>query len=259
MTENQSRLSMDLPCLLFATRHEMDDYCAPDMLYGDLSAEVLRQQYHLHDISAHLNPFTHPNREESARILFDEFRYLADTFAFWGPYKGLARTMITHMQDGNGTVFSDPLLDQAMAEHISMKRSIRTILSTLQTYIDWNRRILPKQVIYDLKESIMGSYLPRFDNFKDRINGLGITVHDTWATHIIIESLHIENSRYHARVKYRIQDHFGLDAYDILKGKFHLFRFFRIWFVLQRYYRFGFKPFITNMEAIIEIYGDRKS
>ena len=77
-----------------------------------ISAEVLRQQYHLHDISAQINPFTHPDREECARILFDEFRYLSDTFAFWGPYKGPARTMITHMQDGNGTVFSDPLLDQ---------------------------------------------------------------------------------------------------------------------------------------------------
>ena len=248
MTENQSRLSMDLSCLLFATRHEMDDYCAPDMLYGDLSAEVLRQQYHLHDISAHLNPFTHPNREESARILFDEFRYLADTFAFWGPYKGLARTMITHMQDGNGTVFSDPLLDQAMAEHISMKRSIRTILSTLQTYIDWNRRILPKQVIYDLKESIMGSYLPRFDNFKDRINGLGITVHDTWATHITLESIEIENDRFTAMISYHIQDHFGLDSEDIANNFYRQFRIFRIWFYLQRANTSVFKPFITELK-----------
>jgi len=34
--------------------------------------------------------------------------------------------------------------------------------------------------------------------------------------------------------------------------------FFRIWFVLQRYKQFGFKPFMNNMEAIIEITGDRK-
>ncbi|MEE4411019.1 DUF3289 family protein, partial [Serratia sp. C2(2)] len=35
------------------------------------------------------------------------------------------------------------------------------------------------------------------------------------------------------------------------------FRFFRIWFVLQRYNQFGFKPFMTNMEATVEITGRR--
>ncbi|ORM61132.1 hypothetical protein HA40_06215 [Mixta calida] len=62
MTDILSPSTMDAPRLLFATQHEMDDYCAPDMLYGDLSAEVLRRQYHLRDISTRLHPFTHPVR-----------------------------------------------------------------------------------------------------------------------------------------------------------------------------------------------------
>ncbi len=86
---------------------------------------------------------------------------------------------------------------------------------------------------------------------------MGISVHDTWATHITLKSLQIDNHRYRAIVHYKVQDHFGLDSHDILKTKFNQFRFFRIWFVLQHYNQFGFKPFMTNMEASIEITGER--
>lgn len=84
---------------------------------------------------------------------------------------------------------------------------------------------------------------------------MGIRIHDTWATHITIKSLQIENGHYRAVVHYKVQDHFGLDSDDISNFKFKNFRFFRIWFVLQRYNNFGFKPFITNMEAAVEIIG----
>ena len=86
---------------------------------------------------------------------------------------------------------------------------------------------------------------------------MGITVHDTWATHITIKSLYINNDRFRAVVHYKVQDHFGLDSNDILKTKFSQFHFFRIWFVLQRYTQFGFKPYMTNMEATVEITGGR--
>ncbi|WP_080072924.1 DUF3289 family protein, partial [Yersinia pestis] len=33
---------------------------------------------------------------------------------------------------------------------------------------------------------------------------------------------------------------------------------FHIWFVLQRWRGLGYKPFLTNMEASIEITGKRK-
>ena len=109
-----------------------------------------------------------------------------------------------------------------------------------------------------LKEAISEGKLPKFDRFQDNFNGMGITVHDTWATHITIQSLRIDNDRYRAVVHYKFQDHFGLDVNHISTFKFNQFRFFRIWFVLQRYNQFGFRPFMTNMEAIIEIIGTRK-
>lgn len=86
---------------------------------------------------------------------------------------------------------------------------------------------------------------------------MGITVHDTWATHITLRSLQIDNNWYRAVVHYKVQDHFGLDRDDILNKKFNQFHLFRIWFVLQRYNQFGFKPYMTNMEATVDIMGER--
>ncbi|MTD28188.1 DUF3289 family protein [Erwinia sorbitola] len=55
----------------------------------------------------------------------------------------------------------------------------------------------------------------------------------------------------------QLKTHFSLDTHDISKLKFKQFHFFRIWFLLQRYNKFGFKPFITNMEATFEVNGAR--
>ena len=255
MTAMLSHSTIDLPCLLFATQHEMDDYCAPDMLYGDLSAEVLRRQYHLHDISAHINPFTHPDRDESARILFDEFRYLSDTFAFWGPYKSLARTMISHMQYGHGTVFSDPLLNQAMAEHSSMKQTLNALSAVLNRCILISKQgrinIQSEKLIKNINEI----RLPVFNELMDRFNSLGIAVHDTWSTHIHLDSLEINGGRYVAKIRFTIQDHFGLDDNDISNNFYRQFRLFRIWFILQRWEGYRFLPFITVINTVATIKG----
>lgn len=256
MTDILSPSTLDAPRLLFATQHEMDDYCAPDMLYGDLSAEVLRRQYHLHDISARLNPFTHPNREESARVLFDEFRYLSDTFAFWGPYKSLARTMIDHMQYDNGILFSDPLLDQAMSEHSSMKKALDQLSETFRQYTFFSKENKLVIKFDEIVQEINKIRLPKFNAFQDRFNSLGITVHDTWATHIFLNSFKVTKKRYSATLCFHIQDHFGLDVNDISNSFYRQFRLFRIWFTLQRWEGYGFRPFISEIIIDVNIEGD---
>ncbi|WP_376748437.1 YPO3983 family protein [Pantoea septica] len=195
-------------------------------------------------------------------MLFDEFRSLSRKFSLYGPYSHLIEKMITHMQNGNGTPFRDVALDRALKEHIirdsSEKNSTRILLSkALKTGIDWENKYFPESEKYQLRDAILDGKLPKFDRFQDNFNGMGITVHDTWATHITIKSLHIENDRYRAVVHYKVQDHFGLDSDDILKKKFSQFHFFRIWFVLQRNDQFGFKPFISYMEVTVEITGGR--
>ncbi len=277
--------ALQFPTTIFQTQNRMDDYSAKDMRCGDLTEAQLKSHYHLVDVSTRANPYTlakitpfnqpqsmfYGSRgegkkitsQECARILFDEFRDLSHQFSIYGPYKHLIEKMITHMQYGNGKPFSSMHLDSALKEHIlrdnSTENSTRFRLQkAFNTFIDWGNKCYPEKEKGKLRKVILDSKLPKFDRFQDNINGLGITVHDTWATNITIKSLHIDNDRYRAVVHYKIQDHFGLDVDDISKFRFNQFRFFRIWFVLQRYNQFGFKPFMTDMEATIEITGDRK-
>jgi len=170
--------------------------------------------------------------------------------------------MITHMQNGNGAAFTSMHLDSALKEQIlndnSPENSTRLILKkAFSVNIDWKNKCYPVNKKEKMIKSILDGKLPKFDRFKDNFNGMGITVHDTWATQITLKSLQIDNDSYRAVVHYKVQDHFGLDNADILNTKFKDFIFFRIWFVLQRYDKFGFKPFMTNMEANIEITGNR--
>ncbi|MCR4459423.1 MULTISPECIES: DUF3289 family protein [Pseudescherichia] len=274
--------ALQFPCTIFKTQKWMDDYGARDMRYGDLTEAQLRKHYHLENVSTRVNPYTltkvipfsqsqlmpygyrgdmaKMTPQQCARILFDEFRHLSRMFALFSPYRHLIDKMITHMQYGNGAPFRDMLLDRALKEIIvndsSQYNSTRLSLKkTIFDKIDWSRRIFPESQKVQLYNAISSGILPKFDRFQDNFNGMGITVHDTWATQITIKSLHIDNNSYQAVVHYKVQDHFGLDDDDIMKNKFSQFRFFRIWFILQRYNLFGFKPFITNIETDIEIVG----
>ncbi|MBT0723622.1 DUF3289 family protein [Rosenbergiella sp. S61] len=275
--------ALQLPYTIFKTQKRMDDYGASDMRCGDLTEAQLKTHFHLLDVSTRANPYTltritpftqpqsmfHGSRGEGekitqrqcANILFDEFRDLSRLFSMYGPYKHLIEKMITHMQNGNGTPFRDVSLDQALKEHIlndKTRNSTRLWLKDVfKNRIDWKNQYFPADKKDKLRMAIMKGKLPKFDRLQDNFNGMGITVHDTWATHITIKSLNIDNDHYRAVMHYKVQDHFGLDVDDISKFKFNQFRFFRIWFVLQRYNQFGFKPFMTNMESTIEITGGR--
>jgi len=277
--------ALQFPCTIFKTQNWMDDYGAKDMRCGDLTEAQLKSHYRLDFISDRVDPWTLTRRssmdrpqsmfccnlrgqgekitrQQCAAMLFDEFRSLSRKFSFYGPYRCLIEKMITHMQNKNGASFSDMSLNMALKEHIlndrSEKNSTRILLEKVfQEKLDWKNRIYPVAKKDDLRTAISRGKLPKFDRFQDNFNGMGITVHDTSATHITLKSLHIENDSYQAVVHYKVQDHFGLDSDDILKKKFSQFHFFRIWFVLQRYNQFGFKPFMTNMEATVEITGER--
>ncbi|SCC51863.1 YPO3983 family protein [Kosakonia oryziphila] len=276
--------ALQFPCTIFKTQKWMDDYSASDMRCGDLTEAQLKSQYRLDYISGRVDPWTLTRRSSMDRpqsmfccnlrgkgekitrqqctaMLFDEFRSLSSKFSIYGPYSHLIEKMITHMQNGNGTPFQDMSLSRALKEQIlsdKTENSTRLLLrKSLKDNIDWENSIYFANVNEELRKAILRGKLPKFDRFQDNFNGMGITVHDTWATHITLKSLQIDNDRYRAVVHYKVQDHFGLDSDDILKTKFSQFHFFRIWFVLQRCNQFGFKPFMTNMEATVEITGGR--
>lgn len=276
--------ALQFPCTVFKTQNRMDDYDAKDMRCGDLTAQQLKKDFHLVDVSSRvdpwsltrLSPFARPqsmfhgsrppgekiSREVCANILFDEMRSLSHTFSLYGPYSHLIGRMIDHMQYEDGRPFSSLHLDSALREHILRDRTSNSTLKLLQVSISQNinreKGIFPASLKHELTKTILDGKLPKFDRLQDNFNGLGITVHDTWATHITIKWLKIQDNHYRALVNYKVQDHFGLDSADILKPMFNHLRFFRLWFLLQRYNRMGFKPFMTNLEASVEISGSVK-
>ncbi|MEB6380416.1 DUF3289 family protein [Leclercia adecarboxylata] len=276
---------LPLPARIYTTQRLMDDYDAKDMHYGDLSEEELKGRFGLTDVSAKVNPYTltlvpsvpvgpyggfYPGSltegkpvvvslDESARLMFDEFRALARVFSFHGPYKNLIMEMISHMQGNSGRPYSSPLLDEALKEQIlndySSDSSLLSLKKALKTVINYEYGVIPLTEGITLKKAIQDTILPKFTRAKDNSNGLVITVHDTWATHITLESLEVAGDTYRAKVHYRVQDHFGLDNADILNSVFHQGRIFRLWFVLQRYVKYGYRPFITEINATVEISG----
>ena len=274
---------LPLPARIYETRRQMDDYKADDMHYGDLTEEELKRDFGLIHVSQHVDPFQgvmfipykqhsspYPitagrqsiSLQTSAEMLFDEFRSLSDMFSWTGEYKGLVRKMITHMQYGNGTPFSDPLLDKAMKEQILNDKSegstllkIKKILSESITSTDGYYPIKKRG---EFKRSINGyTKLPMFNDSIDRINGLGISVHDTWETHITLKSLQVNGDNFEAEIHYHIQDHFGLDDDDIRHWIYNKVRIFNIWFVLQRWNNYAFKPFITEINVVVKTQGVR--
>lgn len=275
--------TLTFPCRIFETINRMDDYHSSDMHCGDLTETQLKAM-HLVDVSVNMNPYTmtkvaKPNfsasygydfsepvekvsKQECMRILFDEFRSLSETFSFYGNYKQLIIKLITHMQYNNGAAFQSLSLDSALKNSInrdtSTNNTLTLIKDTLTDNVDWDNKIYPVDKKDMLTKGILRGRLPKFDKFSDNFNGMGISVHDTWATHITIKSLQISENTFKAVIQYKVQDHFGLDDTDINNPKFRNLRFFRIWFVLQRYNQLGSKPFITNMEATLTITGERK-
>ncbi|QKJ88899.1 DUF3289 family protein [Paramixta manurensis] len=278
--------ALQFPCVIFRTQKWMDDYSADDMRCGDLTETQLRRHFLLDQVSSQVDPWTltrltpfqlpqsrfHGSRppgggakltrRECARILFDEMRVKAKLFSFWGPYRTVIDRMITHMQYNNGAPFRDPWLDLALRQQIindnSEESSLFLIKEVLKKSRLWDNDTFLTASLDKFKRDLNTSVLPKFISYWDSINGLGISVHDTWATQITLRALRVENNRYQAVVHYKIQDHFGLDHHDMMKKQFHQFHFFRIWFILQRYEHLAHRPFFTNMEATIEIEGERK-
>ena len=95
--------------------------------------------------------------------------------------------------------------------------------------------------------------LNKFNDFEDSFNGLGISVHDISAQKISLLSFQKYAIGWSATIHFVAQDHFGLDVTDIKNKTYSKYRFFRIWFFLQRHKDFAFKPFFTNFNTIERI------
>ncbi|XES84016.1 DUF3289 family protein [Franconibacter pulveris] len=271
------------PLTIYQTRRGFNDVGADDMRYGDISQEQLIKRFRLTAVSNVVDPYTltrltpfntpqsrfagvYGNRNggqlsvhECARLLFEELQATSLPFAFYGPYRQLINQMLTHLYRSTGAPWRDARLDLAYRNQIlrdNSKNSTRiAIKQVIDTYIDYQQKGYPGDKVFAFAEAIRDKILPKFDSFIDKINGMGVSVHDVHATQIKVLSLKVEEKRWRAKILFQGQDHFGLGIEDIQKRKFMQLQFFRIWFILQRFNRFGFRPFLTNMEAVIDLEG----
>ncbi|MFC0141902.1 DUF3289 family protein [Erwinia mallotivora] len=263
--------TLTFPCTIYQTQHRFNDYSTDDRRYGDLTEKQLRGNFDLDDVSDVVNPWTGQevsifsrfsksrpeSKSEMAALLFNEFLRLSMPAYYLGRYQ-LFNNLVKHFYHGRGNNYSSPFLDSAykdliMSGQSSALSSLNIIKSSLDRLITSEQRSFSDIEKNLITQAIGKSILPKFNRWADCINGLGISVHDIYATNIQITELEITHNAYIAKITFTAQDHFGLDRTDIINRKFHYIRAFRIWFILQRWEKFGFQPFFTNMKAEFEI------
>lgn len=204
--------SMYLPYTLFEPVTRFNDDSAGDMQCGDMGEEELLA-LGLNDISEKVDPyrlirypFPHPggidgyfgsstsgikiSHRECVDILFTEMKELAGMFSFYGEYRFLIEELIGHFRYGNGSPFYNQQLNSAFHKRINknIKDSpLFIIKDCIQIEFKKNtRKIYLPTILHKIKTNLLGSHLAKFNNLEDRINGLGICVHDIAAQKITL-------------------------------------------------------------------------
>ncbi|HEM6801183.1 DUF3289 family protein [Citrobacter koseri] len=279
---NDMYLLMSLPREIFATSHRFEDYHIDDMQYGDLDDWDF-DTLGLKDISARVDPFRclqfdmmttfnsqaldfghqqpqgRPiSRQHCADILFDEMKELSAQFAK-GLYSPIIGELIDHFHYGNGQPWFGELLNRAYEEVI---RGVGTNDMLMKIRDEINKQLHSKRdarlddfFFVRLKSEMQDSKLPKFNRYIDRVNGLGVSVHDIYAQQIKLVRFQRYAMSWEGLLSFKGQDHFGLGKEDITNTLYKNFRFFRIWFFLQRHRDYAYRPFLTNLNAHAHIKG----
>ncbi|WP_343647870.1 DUF3289 family protein [Enterobacter sp.] len=279
---NDICLFLSQPREIFSTVHCFEDYKIDDMKCGDLN-DLDFTQLGLQDISARVDPFrclqfdmmspfsTHTlsfgqqqpqgrpiTRQQCADIMFDEMKELSAQFAK-GIYSPIISELIDHFHYGNGLPWSGELLNRAYEEVIS---GVGTNDMLMKIRNEINQQLHSKRdarlddfFFLKLKTKLQDSKLPKFNRYIDRINGLGVSVHDIYAQEIKLISFQSYAVSWEGLLHFKGQDHFGLGKEDITDELYKNFRFFRIWFFLQHHRDYAYKPFMTNLYAHARIKG----
>ncbi|EPI2800476.1 DUF3289 family protein [Citrobacter koseri] len=279
---NDMYLLMSLPREIFATFHRFEDYHIDDMQYGDLDDWDF-DTLGLKDISARVDPFRclqfdmmttfnsqaldfghqqpqgRPiSRQHCADIMFDEMKELSAQFAK-GLYSPIIGELIDHFHYGNGQPWFGELLNRAYEEVI---RGVGTNDMLMKIRDEINKQLHSKRdarlddfFFVRLKSEMQDSKLPKFNRYIDRVNGLGVSVHDIYAQQIKLVRFLRYAMSWEGLLSFKGQDHFGLGKEDITNTLYKNFRFFRIWFFLQRHRDYAYRPFLTNLNAHAHIKG----
>lgn len=182
---------------------------------------------------------------------------LAGMFSFYGEYRLLIEELIGHFRYGNGSLFYSQQLNSAFHKRINIKTHNSPLLIIKKCIEDefknHKREVYIPALLHKIQTKLLRSKLAKFNNLEDRINGLGICVHDIAAQKITLTNFQKYAIGLSATLHFVAQDHFGLDIADIKNKLYREFRFFRIWCFLLRHRDFAFKPFFTNFNTITRI------
>ena len=182
---------------------------------------------------------------------------LAKMFSFFGQYKTLIQDLIDHFRYGNGNSFHSQELNLSFHERIN-KYDYNSPIRVFKECIENDISSTPTTgyrplLLQKIKIELLSSRLNKFNDFKDNFNGLGISIHDISAQKISLLNFQKYPMGWSATIHFIAQDHFGFDVTDIKNKTYSKYRFFRIWFFLQRHKDFAFKPFFTNFNTIERI------
>ncbi|CAJ1854907.1 hypothetical protein HLBENOHH_02458 [Aeromonas dhakensis] len=237
--------------VIYHTKNQMDDYEADDLKHGDYTAAEIMSLGQIYNFALNAQELAYP-----ASVHFFEFRAASKFVSSLGEYGSVIDDLIDRFESGSGEKYSSDLLTKAMKEHRTTKlfhaeidKEIKRLLSQFDSMPSITRESVTQRVNTTVS-------LPKFDDRRDRFNGLGIAVHDIFAAKVELTELEFKDRQYRGKLSYQIQDHFGLDELDVNGGKgFEFFTAFRSWFLLQRYKGYDYKPFITEMVFDIPIEG----
>ena len=277
----------EFPLLVFETKNKMDDFDAPDMTYGNESRSVI-ESYGL------MQPFKNKMRYSPsmgydvvsedqfnlpASEHFKRMRSLGNIFSsqLIGQVMGFETShvfaeMVDKFQRNEGGYFESPELTLAMKNHESTDKFHKEILKCLKDNL--RDGVLPRDILSmvikymnsDVKGE--GAPLPQFYVgslpffHKNLTDGTVLAVHGIWSMRVYVESLEYKGTQVRGKLRFNIQDHFGLDVKDINHNSFdgnkdndgkpyEWINGFRSWYLLQHFKGYGYKPFITKMEFIL--------
>jgi hypothetical protein len=183
---------------------------------------------------------------KSDNELFRNMRELFD-WVTQGDMKKVGREMIDRFRSNVGGEYTSPILNREVAKdndfNVFARNTARDIQNEIRRVggnLDRARRITINP--------------PNFSDFRDKKNGLGITIHDVWSAKVDISNykFNAQTGAFSGRLKFTLYDHFGLDRQDVIgNGDRWLIppnggRGFKSWYTLQhcRCYR----PFVTKVE-----------
>ncbi|WP_235693362.1 DUF3289 family protein [Aliivibrio fischeri] len=269
----------DFPLLVFKSQKKMDDFDAPDMIYGKESREVIESYGFMlpfknemrYSPSMGYDIVTEDQFKLPASEHFKRMRSLGKYFSssVIGRIMGFKTShvfteMVDKFERNEGGYFESKELTEAFKKHETTDKFHKEILKCLSNNL--NESSLPKDILniviqyMNSKIKGEGAPLPQFLIKKDGrfhqdlFNGGVISVHGIWSMEVYMDSLEYKGSEIRGKFRYKVQDHFGLNTADInhdigsLDKSFELIEGFRSWYLLQHFKEYGYKPFITLMD-----------